>query len=129
MVDKCFYGLYNLKHENVQGDYTTLLCKISKNKYGKNILTINSVEVNTKNQPDKHYLNETYTISSYDKEATCKIGQITFQALYPNDNNSTTTSPGIQTFAVLGKNGIYKNVQKIKINYKTENRIIYFSEK
>jgi hypothetical protein len=128
MTRNYFCGIYTLKNENVQGDYTTLPCKITANKCGKNVLSINSVELNTQQQPNNHYLNETYTITSYDKEEKHKLGQITFQSLYLNTNNSIVTANGTQEFVVLGKSGIYKNVRKIKILYDSVYRFIYFME-
>ena len=123
-----FLGSYDTKNRNVVENISTLPCNISINKDGYNIRPSQYYYVSDKNTPNVKFLYETYTISSYkNQNLGKKIGEITWNGLYPDNGSGGITSSSIQSFVVLGKSGIYKCVTKVIIDFrKGTERIIYF---
>jgi hypothetical protein len=123
-----FLGSYDTINRNVVGNISTLPCDISINKDGYNIRPAQYYYVSDKNRPTIKFLYETYTISSYkDNNLEKKIGEITWNGLYPDNGSEGITTSSIQPFVVLGKSGIYKCVTKVIIDFrKGTERIIYF---
>lgn len=120
-----FTGNYNLSNGNVSGNLDTLSVTIDKIPNSFNILVAQSNAVNLKNSTNI-YLLENYTLSSYKSNNSKKIGQISWNGLYPNGQTIFTTLPSIQKFIVLGNNGIFKNVTSVVIDFNNPDRVIYF---
>ena len=123
-----FLGSYDTKNRNLVGNISTLPCNISKNKDGYNIRPAQFYYVSDKNRPNIKFLYETYTISSYkDNNLEKKIGEITWNGLYPDNGSEGISKSSIQSFVVLGKSGIYQCVTRVIIDFrKSTERIIYF---
>ena len=111
LLNKCEYilftGTYNTINRKVEGNISTLPCEIYINPGGYNIRTAQWYYVNDKTKPNIQFLQESYTIASYDSVLIKKKGEITFNGLYPNQGIGGITTPSIQTFVVLGVDGIY----------------------
>ncbi len=121
-----FTGLYDTNYRNVQGNISTLPCEIYINPGGYNIRTAQWYYVNDKTKPNIQFLQESYTISSYDSILVKKKGEITFNGLYANQGTGGITTPSIQTFVVLGGDGIYENIMKVVIDFTDPVRKMYF---
>ncbi len=132
LLNKCEYvlftGKYNTINRNVEGNISTLPCEISINPNGYNIRPAQWNYVSDKNRPNIKFLYESYTISSYsDYNLENKIGEITWNGLYPDTGSGGITTTSIKPFVVLGKSGIYKCVNKVIIDFTNgTERIMYF---
>jgi hypothetical protein len=76
-------------------------------------------------------VNGTFTLSSYKKNCNKKIydkkiGQITWNGLFPDRNSNNYTNPNFLSFTILGGSGIYSKVTKVIIDYTNETRKVYF---
>ncbi len=97
-----------------------------------NVITATWNYVDLDNTDTTHFLQETYVISSYsDTNYTNKLGSITFNGLYKNNNvDNGNTSETIEKYEVLGTNGIYKNVSSVIIDFTDPpTRTIYLLKK
>ena len=61
---------------------------------------------------------EVYTWITYnDSSLTKKLGEITYNSLYPDSGSGTISQPSIQTMTVLGANGIYSGVTSVIMDF------------
>jgi len=82
--------------------------------------------VNDKTNNNLQLLYETYTFSSYKNNFSKKIGQITWNAFYPDNGKNGNTVSKFEQFTILGNSGIYNKVTKIIIDFSNDLRKIYF---
>lgn len=121
-----FTGIYDKNYSNIQGNINTIPCEIYTNPGGYNIMTVEFYQVNDKTKPNIQFYQETYTIASYDVVLVKKRGGITFNGLYPNQGTGGFTSASIQSFVVLGGDGLYENIVKVVIDFTEPVRKMYF---
>jgi hypothetical protein len=74
------------------------------------------------------FLPETYNFTTWSSDLKQQLGFIQSTNLYPNGNDFYTTLTYVQ-FAVAAKNGIYKCVSTVVIDYTQPVRVIYFFKK
>ena len=121
-----FVGEYNITTKLVKGNIGTLPYKISIDKKATGICTFDFSYVNTIKTPNVKYANETYYTSSYNTLGK-KIGQIVWTGLYiDSPTQAGVTTGGIFTFIVIGKDGIYKKVKRVIMDFTNQIRKIYF---
>jgi hypothetical protein len=61
---------------------------------------------------------EVYTWITYnDSSLTKKLGEITYNSLYPDSGSGTISQPSIQTMTVLGADGIYSGVTSVVMDF------------
>lgn len=120
-----FTATYNLSDNNIVNNINTFPVNIEKITNSSNIMAVQSNSCNLKNS-STIYLLENYTLSSYKNNNSKKLGQITWNSLYPNGSSSLISLPSFQKFVVLGASGIFKNVLSVVIDFTNQNRIIYF---
>jgi len=131
LLSKCehvsFKGTYDVATRNSENDgrTSTTPAYVSKNKKGFNLRIVRSDYVTEKGKTDK-YLNETYTLTSYDEDRKCKKGEIVWEGTYPDIGSSGISSSSVQRFNVLGGSGIYKDVCAVIIDFSNPIRKIYF---
>jgi hypothetical protein len=70
--------------------------------------------------PDAPLFYELYTWATYE-DATFKkkLGEISYNCLYPDTGSGTVSAPSIQQMVVLGAQGIYAGVNKIIMDFTT----------
>lgn len=121
-----FTGLFDTNYGNIQGNINTIPIEIYKNPGGNNIMTIVFYQVTEKTKPNVQFYQETYTIASYDAVLIKKKGGITFSGLYPNQGSGGVTTASIQSFIVLGGEGLYEGIVKVVIDFTEPVRKMYF---
>lgn len=127
VLEKCekvlFIGTYDVNNNNVQNDgiTSTLPANITK---GHDTLTVYAYNVNTIVEPNIPWLNETYTVSSYNSDFTKKYGQLTWVGFYPN--NGDVTDGGIKVFPAYAGIGKYSKIIKVIIDFSQDIRKMYF---
>ena len=68
--------------------------------------------------PNNSLFYEVYTWITYnDSSLTIKLGEITYNSLYPDSGSGTTSEPSIQTMTVLGADGIYTGVKSVVMDF------------
>jgi hypothetical protein len=89
-----------------------------------NALTVVSIEserlLPVVTAPDAPLFYELYTWATYE-DATFKkkLGEISYNCLYPDTGSGTVSAPSIQQMVVLGAQGIYAGVNKIIMDFTT----------
>lgn len=78
--------------------------------------------------PDYNLFYETYTWATYeDSTLQVKLGEITYNSLYPDSGSGSVSSASIQDMTVLGADGIYKGVKVVTMDFMdSEIRTIQF---
>jgi hypothetical protein len=127
-----FVGSYNVADRNIQnnGITSTLPMNISVNSNGYNLRVVQSFKINDLNIPEVNFLDENYSVTSYDTLSFVVpnkiIGQINFCGLYENNSKDTITNNSIQIFNVNSSSGIYSNITNVIIDFSNPIRIAYF---
>ena len=68
--------------------------------------------------PDLDLLYETYIWVTYeDSTLQVKLGEITYDCLYPDSGSGNISSPSIQNMTVLGADGIYAGVKVVIMDF------------
>jgi hypothetical protein len=68
--------------------------------------------------PDFDLFYETYTWVTYeDSTLKVKLGEITYDALYPDSGSGNISAPSIQDMTVLGADGIYAGVKIVTMDF------------
>ncbi len=123
-----FTGSYNKNDRVLISDTTTttstLLMNISVNPGGYNPRIVVSYQVKDNLIPPNNLLDETFTITSFEKDLKTKLGLIEFTNFYPN--SGTLTSSNFLFYDVLTKSGLYSHVKRVIIDFTNDVRIIYF---
>jgi len=115
---------------NINATMFTVPSPISINPEGFNLLNFQTFVVNDKSSA-VNFVNETFNITSwndaplvYNKE---KVGQIQFNGLYNNEQNTSISVPGVIRFMVTGNDGIFNNVTAVLLHVLPDfTRFIYF---
>ena len=130
-----FVGSYDISNRNIQnlGITSTLSAEIALYPDGFNLRVVQSFSVNDKNLPNINFLNETYSITSWNAVPLIPlskiIGEINFTGLYDNGNASgTITANSVQKFNVNSSSGIYSDITDVIIDFSKPLgfRVLYF---
>ena len=63
---------------------------------------------------------EFYTWATYnDSTFSIKLGEISYNCLYPDNSFGITSSPSIQKMTVVGADGIYSNINQVIMDFRT----------
>ena len=78
--------------------------------------------------PDKNLVYETYTCATYEDDTLqVKLGEITYNSLYPDNGSGVISDKSIQDMTVLGADGIYDGVKVVTMDFtQSPIRIIQF---
>jgi len=122
-MSELLLGYYDLKFskENLENNYVSVPGWIEQYKDSVTIVTFNSDRIlPVVTVPDKPLLYELYTWTTYtDESLKTKIGEISYNALYPDNGSGFITDKGIQEFNVLSSCGIYHYVNKVVMDFTT----------
>jgi len=125
-----FKGTYNINNVNQTGpSISSLIVEVETNPCGYNLLVDNFYNTSDNLIPSNNFLLETITLSSYNKDITIKNGQIQFSAFYINSEaspDSPQTTVNYVLYLTNNADGIYKNVNKIFLDSRTDQRILFF---
>ena len=113
-------GYYNRNYFKDQPqNYITIPAFLSEYPNAITVLTVFSNRlVNTVSLQDVNLYYECYTWVTYtDNTLSVKLGQITYDALYPDSGTGSFTLPSIQNMTVLGASGIYANVNEVIMDF------------
>ena len=79
-----------------------------------------------KDRPDsQEFLHEDYQLTTYSSDLSKQYGFISAENSYPNSSDLITTQPVVK-FAVGAKDGFYKCVTDLIVDYTNEDRVMYF---
>lgn len=120
-----FKGSYNKDAGSISGPILAFPVQIDANPNGTNIMPVNYFYYYLKDSTTK-YVSESYQIASYGSDGKTKIGEISFEATYPDQSQSGVSSPGTEKFIVTGKSGIYLKICDVLIDFTNNTRVISF---
>ena len=122
-----FKGSYNITEDKLQnGNFLVGKANICKNKTGINICSTSFDYVNTINPIAPNFLQETYTIRSFNSDLTLCVGNIVFTSLYSDSGTGGISKPAVHSFLVLNGDGIYKCIKTVIIDMTFDIRVMYF---
>ena len=122
-----FRGSYDINGKNIVGDNILVnKANICKNKEGVNVVSDVFQYINTLGATTPNFLQETYTLKSYDSSLKKYYGTIVYTSFYPDSGSGGVTSPGTYSFLVLNGDGIYKGLKTVIIDTNQDIRQIYF---
>ena len=122
-----FTGTYDIMYFNNEDNYSTVQFFTGLNPLGYNVLTNEYKYVHENSMPSTNFLKETYTIACYEhRMMTKKVGQITFDGLYPDNGSEGITASDMEVFTCLGGIGLFRNVTKVVIDFSCPERTVYF---
>ena len=122
-----FRGSYDINGRNlIGGNILVNKINICKNKNGVNVVSDVFEYINTLGSTTSNFLQETYTIKSYDSSLKKYYGTIVYTSFYPDSGSDGVTSPGTYSFLVLNGDGIYEGITRVIIDANESIRQVYF---
>ncbi len=123
-----FSGTYDVLNWNVAPsstpDYSVAsnILNLSINSSGYNSVTGTSIKNTAKPLGSPVFLTENVYLASYDNSLENKLGAINIQSSFPFEND------GLVFYDVSSNNGIFKNVNRVLVDYKSSLtiRTVYF---
>ena len=121
MSNTLLTGYYNRNFikENLDNNINTIPAWIEQYPDNTTIVAADSQRIPPViTAPNNALFYEVYTWVTYnDSSLTIKLGEITYNCLYPDSGTGTITKPSIQTMTVLGADGIYKGVKSVVMDF------------
>jgi hypothetical protein len=90
-------------------------------------LYVENLPFQTNSLGSRRFIYENYNFTTWTSDFIKQYGFINMSNAYPND--TTITNLDVVRFAVNGKNGIYKCVTDVVIDYTNPIRVVYFFQK
>ena len=119
------YDIINIR--NIVGSYTSVIkTNICENKDGINIVSSIFEYINILEPTTINFLQETYTLKSYDSSLKKNKGTIVFTSFYPDSGSDGITATGVYSFLVLNGDGIYEGIKSVIIDFSESIRQLYF---
>ena len=116
-------GYYNIDISNTypKSRFTSLPAFIDKYPNSLTVVAAESINViPVATAPFTPLLYEFYTWATYnDNTFSIKLGEISYNCLYPNSDLGITSSPSIQKMSVVSANGIYSGVNQVIMDFTT----------
>jgi hypothetical protein len=121
MSNTLLTGYYNRDffQYNPLNDYTVIPAFIQEYPNNTTIMSGSSVRLPPCiTAPDFDLFYETYTWVTYeDSTLQVKLGEITYDCLYPDSGSGNISAPSIQDMTVLGADGIYAGVKIVTMDF------------
>ncbi len=100
---------------------------LSINPTGYTSVTVNTLFNKAKPLGSPSFYTENYYIPSFNSDLSLKLGEVNIQGSYPEQGNAGgITTGGIQSFDVSSCSGIFKNVNRVIIDFNNPVRVLYF---
>ncbi len=128
-----FTGNYDKNNWNLTPSSTednnvaTNVVNLIINNSGYNSITATTIFNKAKPFGSPSFYTENYYLGAFNNSLQNKLGEVNFQATYPElGNEGGITSGGIQKFDVSSNSGIFKNIKHVIIDFNNDVRVLYF---